>query len=330
MDVKNFQEWTSLAKHHKQMWVEATERGDMPPTVLGIKNGQPELLVVAGQIDKHEGLKAIDILRRGIGIDEVLLIVDAHTILTKGKSKEEIERLHEKYTGKPGSMQKACDEEDACAVEEIGDCLNVLFLDKERRFHMATFVYAYHGKDGGVDFRWMPEHDTEMLDCEIDFNLSKKIDKLKENAESEPQEKPIAKVGGFVPTTMYRLMEQPSMIEDEKFNVIAKAFLGSEPDDDVKEKAVQHAGVAIRRLLHENNYLVMETLAYDGSYRDFVKKMADKYLACMRAYEIEPEEFLQHIEQELDAIEAKAKADNDTTVLTAVAQMRAVREQRKA
>lgn len=210
-----FDAYVKLAKFHKQAWVRTTNRGDMNPTVIGFRDGKPQLLVVAPKLDKWDGLEAANVLRRGFAIDEVVMMVDGHTILTKGKSREECERLYDKYVGKPGSMQKACDEEGACANREIADCLVVHYLDTDKAFHMANYPYDYHGKDGGVEFRWMDDHAKEMLDCRVEFDLAEQIEKKRRDAADTKAEPGGAgpKVGGTVPCTLHRIMSQPTLFE---------------------------------------------------------------------------------------------------------------------
>lgn len=325
-----FKMWVDLAKHHKQMWLEIMQTGDMNPTVVGIRDGQPQLLIIAPQLDKHQGLQAINIMRKGLGIDEVMMITDGHTILTEGKSEEECKRLYEKYVGKPGSMQAACDEEGACELGEIADTLCVHYLDKDERFSLASYPYYYHGKDDDgkeyVPFRWIETDIQELMNSEVDMNLEELAAESKsqeELADKIPEDEKSPKVGGLIPTTMVQIMRQPSMNDDESVKQAAAA-IGLD-----SQKALFHIGVAIRRLLDEQGFLCMECLSYDGSYEDFVSQMADKYAACKRAYDQKMDFDLQTLEMELQKAEERAKAENNQEMLLQIRHARAELEKRK-
>lgn len=327
-----FEAYVQLAKNHKKMWVELTQRGDMNPTVIGIREGRAELLCIAPQLDKHEGLKAINLLRKAMGIDEVILMVDAHTMLTKGKTQEEIDRLYEKYVGKAGAMQQACDEEGACAKREIADCLCIHYLDKDKKFHMGSYPYDYHGKDGGVEFEWMEEHTVEMLDSEVDFDVDdpERVKEMRErllkqdpNKVPRPEGDPPkrsegeGKVGGFMPCTIYRIMEQPSMFDDleirEDFPEPLKEYLSPEN----RQKALFHTGVVCRKLLDDHGFIVLECLDIkeNDTYENFSTQMAEKYIAGLRAYDRKKGDEAKAMKEMLNEAEKKAKADGDQEML---------------
>lgn len=332
-----FQMWVDLAKHHKQMWLEIMQTGDMNPTVVGLRDGKPQLLVIAPQLDKHQGLQAINIMRKGMGIDEVMMITDGHTILTEGKSEEECKRLYEKYVGKPGSMQAACDEEGACDLGEIADTLCVHYLDKDERFSMASYPYFYHGKDDDgkeyVPFKWLETDIQEMMRSKVDMELEERAASAKsqeELADQIPEEdKKEPMVGGLVPTSMVQIMRQPSMCDDENVKQVAASLGLDINSEEGREKALFHTGVVIRRLLDEQGFLCMECLSYNGSYEDFVEQMAEKYKACKRAYDQKMDFDLQTLEMELQKAEEQAKAENNQEMLLQIRHVRAELEKRK-
>jgi len=306
----NFQEFVRLAKHHKMAWVHSTQRGDMNPTVVGIKDGKPTLLVVAPQLDKYEGLNACNILRRGLGINSVILVTDGHTILTNGKSPEEVQRLYEKYAGKPGSMQRACDEEGACSLGEIADCLCVHYLSEDGRFFMGSYPYDYHGKDGGVEFNWMPEHNQEMLDCPI--MEEEELEEARAN-----NNVPEAVISGIVPCSLKAIMAQPSIFEDPQAQAAFKIFGITDP-----AKFAKQMEIATRRQLLNQDFIVMEVLTIGNSFEEFMTDMADTYEKAMAARSpmiiASPEEMME----QLDALERAATEAQDDQAVREIRRMR--------
>lgn len=266
-----YDEIVKLAKYHKMAWVETTNAGDMNPTIIGLRDGTPQLLVVTPMLDKNQGLKVVQFLRVGMAIDEVVLVVDGHTILTRGKSKEEIERLQEKYVGKAGSMQKACDEEGACSLGEIADSLVVHHLNKNRRISLGSYPYFYHGKDGGAEFRWLEEDKSEMLDVPLRLD-----EKNPPKGES---------VGGYVPCTLYQIMEEPTHIDSKEGRMLMK-LSGFDPDNpEDRKQAMFHQGVGVRKILEHQGFITFEYLAFSDNYESFLENMAEKYATILRVQE---------------------------------------------
>lgn len=273
------QEFIDIAKHHKMAWVENTQQGDMPPTVIGIRDGKPIILVIAPQVDKHMGLRAANLLRIGLGIDAIVFITDSHVILTKDKSPEETRALYEKYR-EPGSMQKACDENGACNLGEIADCICVNYIDsKNFKFSMGSFPYFYHGKDGGAKFQWMEEHNSEMLDCPV-------VDDIKPfEEERDKHDGPV--VSGLIPNTMKSILEQPSCLDvpQTKLMMNLAGFDSNNPEH--VQRALFHMEVAVRKALDGEKFIVMECLSYNGTYEDFLTQMVDKYRVIKRVKDSE-------------------------------------------
>jgi hypothetical protein len=263
-------DYLEMAKFHKQKWVESTERGDMPPTVIGIRDGVPKVMTVANQIDKHLGIFALKVLRQAFVVDECLLINDTHMMLTKGKSEEEIQRLAAKYVGKPGSMQKACDEEGACALGEIADAICILHysLANPKKMSMYSYPYDYHGKEGGVEFHWMPQYDEEMVDCDLNSNIT---------VSTVNDKKTGSGLGGFVPESIHFAMNLPSI----KDTPLGQMFL-QETGLDSKDPAViqtmeQHQQTAARLILTQQGFWLAEFVPFDMTYEDFQRKMGKFY-----------------------------------------------------
>lgn len=102
LNSEDIKDWVKLAKYHKGLWVQSTERGDMTPTVFAEREGTVICAVVAPQVDKELGLRAAAILRKGLDADVINMIVDAH--ISHGKQGESDEEFLARY--KPGAMQR--------------------------------------------------------------------------------------------------------------------------------------------------------------------------------------------------------------------------------
>ena len=214
-------EWLEQAKNQKQAWVHATDVGDVPPTVFIEKDGKHLCTVVATQVDKHMGLYACRLLKKAFDPDFVTLMLDAHMTISEGKSKEEEERILEKYVGKPGSMQKACDEEGACALGEITDCINVLRVDREGNIAYGVVSYDYHGK--GTTLEWTDHGQV------IDEKTEKKpmLSGLMPEALREImlKEKPIWEDEGFPNFINKNMDDEEGLTSKEKHHRIGRAML---------------------------------------------------------------------------------------------------------
>ena len=264
-----FESIVEFSQNHKKTWVEATESGDMNPTVIGIRDGKPVLIVVAPLLDKELGLQSIMSLRATFGIDEAALITDTHAILTEGKSKEEIQRLIEKYSA-PGSMQKACDEEGACDLGEIADAICVTFLHKDKTLSMAVRPYRYHGKDGGVEFEWL-EHDCNDLEGAEIYNELDSKEAINEVFDDDSKEKK-NRVSGYIPNSMLACMNVSNMQETES----AKAMYAAQniPEEDIQ--GIQET--MIRKFLISEGYIVIEVASFCGNFEEYKKEMFVKYI----------------------------------------------------
>lgn len=149
--------WVDFAKQHKGFFVENTKRGDLPPTIIAERNGEVFAIVIASDIDKELAFKASHILRTGAGADALVLILDAHVRSVDAEKGDEFLKNY-----KHGDMQRACDEEGACELGIISDCLICHRIDKDGNISMKILPYSYHGK--GTDFKWTepdPKHETD-------------------------------------------------------------------------------------------------------------------------------------------------------------------------
>lgn len=147
--------WVDFAKSHKAVAVNCTDRGDITPTVIVEKDGEVLAVVSAPDVDKHQGLFGANMCRLGFDPDHLTILLDAH--IRKAEPKEgmtEEEYLDEYHKKFPKGMQHACDNDGACATDEISDCLICHRIDRAGNIEMVILPYAYHGKDG-PEFRWV-------------------------------------------------------------------------------------------------------------------------------------------------------------------------------
>jgi len=234
--------WTSLAKQHKTMWVKYTNRGDMPPTVVAIKNGKPLIMVVAKNIDKKEGLEIARLLRQGFRADELIIFLDAH-MTNPALDTEHAQQVCKKYST-PGSMQKACDEEAACAVGDITDALLCHRIADDGRIEIVSMPYDYHGKEGGMAFRWKD-------DLVISFS----------EFEDEDQ-----KIEGMIPDMLRHFMSEPYVLDNTLITAIKKDFSPEQRDFYTQR--------AIRSVIMAREYTILEVLDIDAN--DPVEKITEK------------------------------------------------------
>lgn len=240
------QKWLEQAKSQKQAWVHATDQGDVPPTVLIEKDGIHLCTVIAEQVDKHLGLHAARLLKKAFDPDFMTIMLDAHMTLTDGKSKEEQKRLVEKYVGKPGSMQKACDEEGACSLGEITDCINVVRIDRKANIAFGVVSYDYHGK--GTTLKW------------TDYGSI-----MDEATEGKPM------VSGLIPDTLREIMlnEKPLWEEPD-----LPDFMNMGDEEGISgEEKFHRIGRAILSVLIQQKFfaLICEELAQYGDLAPGIK-----------------------------------------------------------
>ncbi len=321
MDSKTlFEELCNLARHHKQTWVAVTNRGDMPPTVIGIKDGKPLILVICPQIDKALAFDALYKLRFSLAIDEACVIFDSHMLLTKGKSQEEVMRLNEKYAGKPGSMQDACDEEGACGLKEISDCLMIFSINKEFKFNVSNFAYDYHGKDAGSEFTWTPEHDTGMTVAEYrDYHIQEALNEAEKSSEAESEDNSEKQyLCGAIPANVFNIMKSPTIFEDPTFialmNVNGEAFL--------REKSSKIAEVAVRGQLIKADFVLMDCICAD-SFESYFEQLQEKYATSILARSMGPVPSTEQLMVQLGKMEEMAQKAGDTKALES---LRLIRE----
>lgn len=207
-------------RKQKLFWVEHTERGDMPPATIAFRGGKLIGTIFAPQIDKHMGLQAAHLCRRGLAADQIVCVFDAHVY--RSKPGEDYEKV--RATWPDGSMQKACDINGVCATGEISDCLTVLIVDEAGNVSGETLTYDYHGRSGGVPFKWTPYY-------------------LPDNA--DPSQ---VKHGGFLANNLVAIMAQPTT--EGVLTLLARSMGLNDP-----EKQRHHTDRAVMTVFKMQGYM---------------------------------------------------------------------------
>lgn len=262
------QKWIDFAKNQKDLAVEGTERGDILPTVIVERDGEVLAIVMAPEIDKRLGLQAAALCKAGFDPDSLVVIMDAHIhqgTEKQGQSKEEaIEKFHEKF---PNGMQHACDNEDACSLGEISDCLICHRITRDGEITLTTLPYSYHGKSAGVPFQWLDEDERYK-----DFG----------NLSGEELE-------GFIPDNLREIMKKTSFFEQ----------MGDDLNEKIKtecyspERVRYHTARAIIAILNSKKFIVADLISgthpewsnFKNVAVDFILNMTEKGFLPKECYE---------------------------------------------
>ena len=243
-EVEELKDWIKLAKYHKKLWVECTERGDLTPTVFAERNGEIVCAVVAPQVDKELGYKAAAMLRRGMNADVITMIFDAH--MSHGKAGESEEEFTKKW--KPGEMQRMCDEEGACETGLIADTLICHRIGEDKKIKMANIPYSYHGK--GSKFRWLNDPQGYHEYC------------LDENVEG-------VSISGNVPRVLRQIMDLSSLLDDPLVSEAATRMGVSKE----RKRQLYHTTRALYTVLSTEGYAVFDYMGHSAPYEEFVKNL---------------------------------------------------------
>lgn len=195
-------------KQHKMGWVESTEKGDMPPTIFAYRDG---LLctITANQIDKDYAFWAARICRTMLDVEFIVVALDSHMYeLEEGETEEEYRK---KFP--PGSMQKMCDEEGACELGVITDCLACHVFDTTGEIDGTSLPYDYHGK--GTTFKWK----------ELSPRIQEGIQEAGENVQ----------FSGIVPETLKAIMAMPPFLR-EKMKQLGKSKKFQLGDEEIEAR----------------------------------------------------------------------------------------------
>jgi hypothetical protein len=214
--------WVDFAKQHKDFFVQNTKRGDLPPTIIAERNGEVFAIVIASEIDKELAFQASHILRTGAGADSLVLILDAHVRSVDAEKGDEFLKNY-----KHGDMQRACDEEGACELGIISDCLICHRIDSDGKISMKILPYSYHGK--GTTFKWTdpdPKHDSEGIKFE-----------------------------GTVPDVLRKIMAEGTFATNEKLMGTAKEHGFSE------DRIFYHTARATFQILRERGFYLFDLLS---------------------------------------------------------------------
>jgi hypothetical protein len=221
----------AMAALRKLMWVDMDERGDIPPVIIVLgERGQLLAEVTATQIDHHLGFHAMRVLRAGFDADGLVAVFDAHRAeALPGETPEDMRRKW----GKPGSMQKACDDEGACDAGLLTDCLLVYRAWRSGRVCLATLPYAYHGK-GGPPFRWAGPGEHTLAQDAGDGSFMQ---------------------GGNV-EAVRRIMATPAII-DHPVTQAAASLMGLGEPGQLREKKLYHTARAALACLAGQGFIVL-------------------------------------------------------------------------
>lgn len=232
-----------ILKSHKEMWVETTERGDLLPTTIVIRDGKIIAVVVAQQLDKDLGLKAARFGRTAFSADALVLACDAHCYVAASlKDYQEA-----KATWPDGLMQNACDQNGACDTDKrMSDCLSIIFADKNGSVEIQSQTYDYHGKNGGIPFKWT-EHPGQ--------------DAMK-NSDGD-------KLGGYMVNNMLAIMKMPTT--DNIMDIAAKLCGLSDP-----VKIRFDTDIAAATVLEMSGFATMFHIEPDRAHMFLEKKYIDQ------------------------------------------------------
>lgn len=164
VDFKN-KNWVDLAKTNKEFFVSNTERGDLPPTIIGERNGEVFAIVIAPQVDKKFAHQASYMLHHGAGADAIVLILDAHC-RSFDANDENAKEFLENY--KNGDMQRTR-EEKGDYESSISDCLICYRIDDKGV--ISGTILPYSCIDGNL--KWGDE--TKYKDAELSGSLCQAI-----------------------------------------------------------------------------------------------------------------------------------------------------------
>lgn len=255
-------QWVDYAKAHKDVWVKCTDRGDITPTIIVERDGEVQAIISATQVDKHQGLNIAALSQIGFDPDHMTILLDAHIGRGTAKEGQTAEEAHEEFKKKyPKGMQAACDEEGACDLGDIADCLICHRIDRAGNIEMVTLPYAYHGKDG-PPFRWLNENDFK----EGIFKASKDGDGGKV-------------LTGLIPDALREIMSKKSVLEDiPMLKELTKNM------DFTPERARFHTARAIMYILAGQGCLIkdyitplhMEWIDYKPKAVSFIEKAISK------------------------------------------------------
>jgi hypothetical protein len=133
------------------------QNDDLAPIVHAHRNDQTLAIIGCQVVSRDMGLYACAAAAQGLGADELWLVTDAHM------SHSGVDAQGEPWA--PGGMQQACDNDGACALGLITDCINVAGVERSGRHWMLVLPYHVHKTERTV--RWVDD-DTLFMDDAVD------------------------------------------------------------------------------------------------------------------------------------------------------------------
>lgn len=131
--------------------MESRGTSDLAPMIEVYRDGRIVAVIQAFQVNRDLALDYLPLIVGGFAADAVVLCLDSH--YTNNPTNP--------ATGQPwgpGEMQKACDEDGACSVGLITDCLMV--IEQHRDGHHRQIALPYHEDKDARVVHW---HDDESI-----------------------------------------------------------------------------------------------------------------------------------------------------------------------
>lgn len=147
-------------KEHGVARMDETGTDDVPPLIELWRDGDPLLTIFCPDVDRDMALAAIHFAIPRINADRSVSVMDAHVT----------NEMVNPTTGKPwapGEMQHACDQEGACDIGTLTDCLAITDYRRDGTHAMTTL--PYHVDKDAKKVHWATDspHHHEFNDGEI-------------------------------------------------------------------------------------------------------------------------------------------------------------------
>lgn len=263
----NNKEWFEFAKAQKEIWVSISkDRGDMPPFVIAEKEGNAPIIVVAPQVDKYKALEAANLCRRGLACDALAIITDGYGIV--GKASEDNYKLREQIVKKYESLQAAF----LAGHKDVIEVITAIRYNPDGTMSMASIQYTIENKK----VIW-----GEMID--VDEDEPHEPDPLNTDPWEVAKENKGPRVSGFVADSMRKIMKSPPVTELPRLSVMAEK-MGLN-----LQQQLHHTGRAIRKILHQQNYLILECVPWSAreGYGVLLKRMKEKFDEIGDIYDVD-------------------------------------------
>lgn len=163
----------------EQAVADMEDRGtdDIQPLIEVWRDGEPILFIMCPNVDRDEGLDAAYYSIRGLAADRIVMMLDAH--VTKNMTNPK--------TGKPwgpGEMQAACDDDGACNLGLITDCLVINDVSRDGNFTMHTL--PYHVNKDAKEVHWQEGENEHTMKEDDESKLEGLIPNVLRDAFAKP------------------------------------------------------------------------------------------------------------------------------------------------